>query len=94
MSLQLADIKRFAHTAQISVSDEEAQGLLGDLEATLVYIDQVNKAVLPDEEYFVPADYNAVREDVVTVQSGEYTERMLAQAVGAQDGYVKVKKIM
>ena len=92
--MQLADIKKLAYTARIQMSDEEAEGLSKDLEATLKYIDQVNAAPLPDEELVLPDNRNAVRDDVVTNQPGSQTDVVLAEAPFKQDGFVKVKKIL
>lgn len=92
--MQLSDIKKLAHTARIAISDEEAEGLSKDLEATLAYIEQLNKAPIPEESTVVPDNHNVTRDDVVTTVPGSYTTAMLAQAVGGQDGFVKVKKIL
>ena len=93
-TMKLKKIKQFMITSRLDIPDEEAEGLAGDLEATLGYIDQMNEVHLPDEEIDIPEHRNAVREDVVTTVTGSYTDLMLAQAVGTQDGFVKVKKIL
>ncbi len=93
-AMELSKIKQFAVTVRLGISDEEALGLAGDLEATLGYIDQINAADISDAEIEIPEHRNAVREDVVTTVTGSYTEAMLAQAVAVQDGFVKVKKII
>ncbi len=92
--MQLSDIKNLAYIARIDMSDEEAEGLSKDLEATLAYIDQVMHAQLPDEELIVPEHRNAVREDVVTHETGAYSAVVMAEAPFTQDGFVKVKKIL
>jgi len=92
--MDITDIKKLALTARIIVSDDEAAGLLKDLAVTLEYIDQVNKAQVSDDDFFVPDHRNSVREDVVTNEPGSYTDAILAQAAGTQDGFVKVKKIL
>lgn len=81
-------------TSRIDLSDAEAQGLLGDMEAALAYINQVDEISFDTNAPVLPAHRNAVREDVVTTVTGSYTDSMLAQAVAAQDGFVKVKKIL
>jgi aspartyl/glutamyl-tRNA(Asn/Gln) amidotransferase C subunit len=93
-AMELSDIKAFARTARIEVSDEEASQLLQDLVATVSYIEQVAKAPLPEEVVTVGDRYNATREDTVTNPSGACTDALFAQAPAVQDGYLKVKKIL
>ena len=92
--MELKTIKDFMITARLDIPEEEAIGLAGDLEATMGYINQINETELSDTDLPIPEHRNAVREDVVTTVTGSYTESMLAQAVGTQDGFVKVKKIL
>ena len=92
--MQLSDIKKLASTARISMSDEEAEGLAKDLDATLVYINQVNSAPLPPEEIVLPDNRNAVRDDVVSNPTGSVAADVVAQAPSQMDGFVKVKKIL
>ena len=43
MSVDRATVKRVAHLARISVSDEEAEGLRGELNAILGFVEQLNE---------------------------------------------------
>ena len=81
--------------SRLDIPEEEQQALLGDLTAILGYIDQVTQAPVSIGDDFAPEHRNSYREDVVTnVSSKENTDLLLAQAVGQQDGFVKVKKIL
>ncbi len=92
--MQLKDIQNLAAVSRITMSDEEATGLSQDLEATLKYIDESEKAVLSDDGLAIPEHRNIAREDTVTTESGQYTDLLLSSAVATQDGYVKVTKIL
>jgi aspartyl-tRNA(Asn)/glutamyl-tRNA(Gln) amidotransferase subunit C len=92
--MQLQDIKHLAILARLDISDEEAEGLLHDLEATLAYVDQVTKAPVSGMETSVSEHRNVMRDDVVTTQTGSYTDALISAAPMSQDGFVKVKKIL
>ena len=98
--MTLEEIKKLADLARIEMSDEEMEGIAKDFDSILAYVGQVqevsrlNKAEPLHENpdnYFLQ---NVMREDVATNKSGEYTEKILADAPSVQDGYLKVKQIM
>lgn len=92
--MQLQDIQHLAVLARLDISDEEAQGLLGDLQSILKYVDQVTSAQISGSEIDVPDHRNVARDDVATNSSGQYTDQILADAPDTQDGFIKVKKIL
>jgi aspartyl-tRNA(Asn)/glutamyl-tRNA(Gln) amidotransferase subunit C len=93
--MQRSDIQHLATLARLDITDEEADGLLGDLSATLAYIDQVTKAEIPEgADTAALVHYNCAREDVVTNASGEYTDVLIAAAPKTQDGYIEVPKVL
>lgn len=92
--MQISDVQRLATLARLEVSKEEQESLLQDLTAIVGYIDQVTKAELPATSGEAPEFRNITREDVVTTETGIYTESLLAQASDTKDGYIKVKKIL
>ncbi len=93
--MDINDVKHLAVLSRLDISDEEGQALLGDLTAILGYIDQVTKAPVALGDDPVPEHRNSYRDDVVTnTGSQANTDLLLAQAVGQQDGFVKVKKIL
>ena len=92
--MELKDVKHLAMLARLDIPEDEQKALLGDLLSIIKYVDQVQNTKVPMLKEVVPEHHNSYREDVVTTVSGEYTEALIAQAVGEQDGFVKVKKIM
>lgn len=82
------------------MSAEEKQEFLQNMESILGYVDQIKKATvegLPAQAGVLPevGDIrNVMREDTDPHESGAYTDKILAQAPGTQDGFLKVKKIL
>jgi aspartyl-tRNA(Asn)/glutamyl-tRNA(Gln) amidotransferase subunit C len=98
--MELEDIKKLADLARIDMSDEEMIGIAKDFDAILAYVGQVqevsklkNIQSLHDnsDNYFLQ---NVMREDIVTNDRGEYTEKILENAPDTQDGFLKVKQIL
>ncbi len=92
--MQLEDIKHLAVLSRLDISDTEAEELLHDLKAILVYVDQVTNVTVSGSEIDVPENRNVAREDVVTTETGMYTELLMANVPEKQDGFVKVIKIL
>lgn len=98
--MQLEEIKKLANLARIDMSEEEMCEIAKDFGAILEYVGHVQEASKlnnveslhnnPDN-YFLK---NVMREDVVTNNSGEYTDSILANAPDIQDGFLKVKQIL
>ena len=92
--MQLTDIKHLATLARLDISDTEAEELLHDLQAILVYVDQVTSVTVSGTEIDIPDHRNIAREDIVTNPGGAFTTDILANAPDTQDGFVKVNKIL
>ena len=92
--MQLEDIKHLAVLSRLDISDTEAEELLHELKAILVYVDQVTNVTVSGSEIDVPENRNVAREDVVTTETGMYTELLMANVPEKQDGFVKVIKIL
>lgn len=96
--MQIKDIKKLANLARIDMSEEEMKGITKNFDSILAYVGQVQnlsaKQDLVDkkpEDYFL---YNIMREDIVTNNRGEYTDRIIAEMPDTQDGFLKVKQIL
>lgn len=93
--MDIQDVKHLAALARLDIPDEEQHALLADLTSIVAYIDQVTKAPVSMGADAIPEHRNVSRDDSATnVSSQKNTEMLLAQAVGQQDGFVKVKKIL
>ena len=92
--MQLADIQHLAVLARLDISEAEAQELLNDLKAILIYVDQVTSVTVSGTDVDIPDHRNVARDDDVTNPGGTFTADILANAPSTQDGYLKVNKIL
>ena len=87
------EIEKLAQLARIDISNEEKDSMRTDIESILEYVGQV-KNISVEAEREMPVPRNVMRDDVVTHQSGEFTEDLLALAPAREGNYLKVKKIL
>jgi aspartyl-tRNA(Asn)/glutamyl-tRNA(Gln) amidotransferase subunit C len=87
------EIKKLAHLARISVTDDEVAAYAKDFEAILGYVDQINNVNVSELET-VTIQGNIARLDENPHESGHYVTGMLADAPESQDGFYKVPKIL
>jgi aspartyl-tRNA(Asn)/glutamyl-tRNA(Gln) amidotransferase subunit C len=94
MSLDKATVAGIAHLARIRVPEDRLEGLAGELNNILGWIEQLSEVdtdgVAPMTsvvEMEIPQ-----RDDVVT--DGGYLERVLANAPEAAEGYFVVPKVV
>lgn len=95
--MQLEEIKKLADLARIDMSEEEMVGIAKDFDSILAYVGQIQEISKSIDIERKSEDYplqNVMRDDVVTNNSGEYTDKILGQAPAVQDGFLKVKQIM
>lgn len=91
--MQLQDVKKIAQLARISVPDEELESIAKDMDSILGYIKQIEE-VSVDSPIGESALINCVREDIVSNETGLYTDSILALAPHRDGNFVKVKKIL
>jgi len=100
--MQLEDVKKLADLARIDMSEEEMQEIAKDFDPILAYVGQVQEASKliserQDLEEKKPEDYflhNVMREDVVTNNRAQFTDKIIAEMPDTQDGFLKVKQIL
>lgn len=87
------DIEKLAGLARLSLTEEEKGRFSLEIEAILGFVAKVKEAATDAPTPSYP-HINALREDIVLHNSGEYTERLLAAAPAREDDFVKVKRIL
>jgi aspartyl-tRNA(Asn)/glutamyl-tRNA(Gln) amidotransferase subunit C len=87
------DITNLANLARIEVSDSEAEGLTSQIDSILGYVGQIQNST-GDVKPEVPKLRNVMRDDAVTNNSDEYTEKLLNNAPSREGRYLRVKKIL
>lgn len=87
------EIKNLAGLARIEMTDAEMDAMAADFGSILAYVDQVNQAQLPEVSE-KPLQVNVTHADENPTDSETYSEKMIAGAPDAQDGFYKVQKIL
>lgn len=93
MSFTKEDLANIASLARISVTPEEEEKMLHDMQAILGYVSEINE-VSGDVERVKGNHYNVVREDVITREPGSNTAALLEESPETEDGYVKVAQVL
>lgn len=91
-----AEIKHLAELARIELSEAEIETLTKEMSAILEYVSVV-KDIVGDsaaEEPKVGIVHNVFRQDVVSNNTDEYTEDILAEMPQTKGRYMVVKKIL
>jgi aspartyl-tRNA(Asn)/glutamyl-tRNA(Gln) amidotransferase subunit C len=90
--MDIKDIEKLTELARIDLSEDEKQTLLKDLGKVVAYVETIKEANVDDIN--VDSElYNVWRED--EVKDKEFSkELILKQFPDAQDGFLKVKKIL
>ncbi len=95
-TMEIRDIEKLAKLARIELTDAEKVAFAHDLDSILGYVDQIREVATDDKPAEVGGIFNVLREDEVQPdhETGQFTEKILAEAPAVQDGFVKVKKIL
>lgn len=91
--MDIKDVENLANLARIELSEEEKKDLLRDMDSILGYVKKIDVPV-PDVDSGVESEgHNIWREDII--ERREFSkELIIGQFPDAQDGFLKVKKIL
>ena len=96
--MNIKDVENLARLARIELSEDEKKELLSEMDSILGYVKQIEEVKIEDveSEYKV---HNVWREDLPAVEgeiiSREFSHELITgQFPDAQDGFLKVKKIL
>ena len=90
--MNIKDVENLASLARIKLGEDEKKDILSDMESILGYVKQIEEVKVEDvePEYKV---YNVWREDETIPR--DFSKDLIAeQFPDAQDGFLKVKKIL
>lgn len=93
MSFTKEDLDNLSALARITVTEEEKEKMLADMQAILGYVGEINE-VSGSVDRVKGDHYNVVREDVITREPGSATKEILNEAPAIEDGYVKVAQVL
>lgn len=94
MSVDLATVKRVARLARIAVDEEDAQRMVGELNAILGFVAQLDEVDVSGVEPMtsvIPMEMKK-RRDVVT--DGGKAADIVANAPATEDGFFLVPKVV
>lgn len=85
-----------AKLSRIKLDPSEAESLSNEFDAILNYVGEVKSISAQSSELSSDSFHikNVMREDGEGHESGLWTEKILSQAPGRKDNFVKVKKIL
>ena len=92
--MELKDIDKLADLARLEIPQEEKEQVLKDLTSIVGYVAQISELTIPSDLVFEYDLQNVMREDIVTNESGTYTDKLVSEMPDHQDGYLKVKQIL
>jgi len=90
--MDIKDVENLAEMAKIELSQEEKEGVLKDMEGILEYVKVINTVELTGVEPKYDLS-NVWREDIPEPRAFS-KESIVEQFPNAQDGFLKVKKIL
>jgi aspartyl-tRNA(Asn)/glutamyl-tRNA(Gln) amidotransferase subunit C len=94
MAVDRDTVKRVAHLARISVGDEEAEGLRGELNAILGFVEQLNEVDISSVEPMTSVLPMAMKKRADAVTDGGRAADILANAPARADDYFLVPKVV
>lgn len=94
MSVDIETVRRVAHLARISVGDEEAERLTGELNAILGFVEQLNAVDTENVPPMTAVVETALRQRTDSITDGAVPEKVLSNAPESDDGFFLVPKVV
>ncbi|PLX36814.1 MAG: Asp-tRNA(Asn)/Glu-tRNA(Gln) amidotransferase GatCAB subunit C [Hyphomicrobiales bacterium] len=94
MSVDTDTVKRVAHLARISITEEEAGKMTGELNAILGFVEQLDAVDVDGVEPMTSVVDTTMRKRVDGVTDGGYPERVTANAPESEDNFFVVPKVV
>ncbi len=94
MSVDKETVKRVARLARIKVSDEEAEGLQGELNAILGFVEQLNEVDIEGVEPMTSVTPMSMKKRADVVTDGERADDVVANAPITENHYFLVPTVV
>ena len=94
MSVDTDTVRRVAHLARISVSEEELAPLATELSAILNFAEQLAEVDVEGVEPMTSVTPMALKRRVDEITDGEIQDKILANAPDAREGFFAVPKVV
>ena len=94
MSVDAETVKRVARLARIRVAEEDVEGLRGELNAILGFVEQLNEVDVEGVELMTSVQPMLMRKRADEVTDGGKADDILANAPARQGEYFLVPKVV
>ncbi|OLP55442.1 asparaginyl/glutamyl-tRNA amidotransferase subunit C [Rhizobium rhizosphaerae] len=94
MSVDLATVKRVAHLARIAVNEEDANRMMGELNAILGFVEQLSEVDVEGVEPMTSVTPMAMRKRADVVNDGDKAEDIVANAPNSDRNFFLVPKVV
>ena len=94
MSVDKAIVRRIAHLARIGVEESELEGLAGELNSILAWVEQLNELDTAAVEPMASVHDEAMTAREDEVNDGGCADDIVANAPVSQDGFFVVPKVV
>ncbi|MGH7880145.1 MAG: Asp-tRNA(Asn)/Glu-tRNA(Gln) amidotransferase subunit GatC [Candidatus Binataceae bacterium] len=94
MAVDAATVRRIAHLARIAVADDEVEGLRGELNAMLAFVEQLQEVNIEGVEPMTSVTPMALKKRADVVTDGDDAEAVLKNAPQSEDNFYLVPKVV
>ncbi len=94
MSVDQATVRRIAHLARIRVPDAEVEGLQGELNAILAFVETLSEVDVEGIEPMTSVMPMPMKKRADVVDDGEMADRVTANAPASEDHFFVVPKVI
>ena len=94
MSVDIATVKRVAHLARIAVDDADAERLVGELNAMLGFVEQLNQVDIDGVEPMTSVIPMSMKQRADVVDDGSKADEIVANAPVHADNFFMVPKVV
>ena len=94
MSVDLATVKRVAHLARISVNEDEAQRMMGELNGILGFVEQLSEVNVDGVETMTSVTPMAMKKRTDEVTDGNKAADIVANAPNTDQNFFLVPKVV
>ncbi|PLW77321.1 Asp-tRNA(Asn)/Glu-tRNA(Gln) amidotransferase subunit GatC [Cohaesibacter celericrescens] len=94
MSIDKNTVKRVARLARLSVTEDEAENLKGELNSILNWVEMLNEVDVEGVQPMTSVVNQEMRKRKDAVTDGNYADRIVANAPMSEDNYFMVPKVI
>jgi aspartyl-tRNA(Asn)/glutamyl-tRNA(Gln) amidotransferase subunit C len=87
-------VKRVAKLARLAVTEDEAQRMMGELNAILGFVEQLSEVDVADVEPMTSVTPMAMKKRADVVNDGDIAERIVANAPMTDNNFFQVPKVV